>query len=314
MLFNKQLHIIIIIEKGVLEKQALLLIESINKFVAPFINVNTLVFSPRNKTHHPSDITIKNLKRLGANYIDLPLNNKYDFFPLCNGIYGASYAENNASEDDLLLLVDTDTVFSNTIETDVLNFRGLSIRPVDNKGIGSSGSNDVNNVFWNNAFSFFGIQPQRKQITTTIDQQKIRPYYNSGFVLCPQNFGFFNEWKFCFEQIMESDIRTNASFSRYQSDYGFLEQMTLSVVSEKIDIPTQLLPTYYNYPIPFRHKFIDTLNHIPLSKLRHIHYHRWFQHPSFLYHVTTDADRQTEFFLWVKQHLPFHPLIDDPFK
>ncbi len=55
-------------------------------------------------------------------------------------------------------------------------------------------------------------------------------------------------------------------------------------------------------------------SHPALGDLVHIHYHKWFQHPGFLEHVTCDEDKQTEQYQWLKAHLPLQPPIEDEFK
>ena len=122
------------------------------------------------------------------------------------------------------------------------------------------------------------------------------------------------QWKQDFIKLMDSTIRTSASSSRHQVDYGFIEQMVLSVTSEKISSSTKILPQTYNYPIPFRPLLKNRENHPRFDELVHVHYHKWFQHPEFLDYVTDDEEKKSEQYLWLKEHLPLLPKIDGPFK
>jgi len=310
---NYDLHIVAIVEKGYLEQQLRLLILSIEQFVQPFIRVKVIACSPR-QGRQPGEKYIHFLNRKNVDYIDQPLNQQHDFFPLCNGIYASDFVARNYKNINSLLLVDTDTLFFNPIDMLILNSSNVYMRAVDNKGIGSLGANDSNNQFWNNVYNFFNLTEEPDKIETTVSQEMIRPYFNSGFVLINKGINFMQQWKQDFIKLMDSTIRTSASSSRHQVDYGFIEQMVLSVTSEKISSSTKILPQTYNYPIPFRPLLKNRENHPRFDELVHVHYHKWFQHPEFLDYVTDDEEKKSEQYLWLKEHLPLLPKIDGPFK
>jgi len=308
---NYDLHIVAIVEKGYLESQFKLLALSIAEFL-PSLSIKLIACSPRlNK--QPSSQFQTFLSEKQIDFIDKPLNIEHDFFPLCNGIYACDYVARTYNDIKSLLLVDTDTVFLNPIKKDLLSTNLVHLRPVDNKGIGSSGSNDPNNLFWDNTFQYFNIQPNNPKVSTTVSNEIIRPYYNSGFILANDS-GFMMQWKQDFLQLMNSSIRTCPSSSRYKVDYGFIEQMVLSITSEKFPFKTKILPQTYNYPIPFRPLMKTRPNHPKFNELVHVHYHKWFQHPGFLDHVTDEEEKKSEQYLWLKEHLPLLPEIDGPFK
>lgn len=306
--------IVYIVEKGVLEQQAILLQRSIEKFISPLTPVKSFAYCVRGN-HKPSIATIQSLEEHGATYVFDNLNKRYDYFPLCNGIHAASQLEQEAVNISGCLLLDTDTVFINPIETDLFDQNEILIRPVDNKGIGSEGNKDSNDSFWQAAYGLFNIKPPKPKMLTTISRIKIRPYYNSGFIYAKQETGFFNQWKLDFEKLMESDVRTNKDTSRYKIDYGFIEQMSISITLNRIGAAVTVPKVVYNYPLPFKPKLqTQEVSKYSLSDLVHVHYHKWFQHPGFLDHITSDEEKQSEQYKWLKKHLPLQPEIDGPFK
>lgn len=307
------LHIVAIVEKGYLEQQCRLLVLSIEQFVKPHLNVKVIVCSPR-AGRAPEQPFIEFLHQYEVDFIDKPLNQDHDYFPLCNGIYACDYVARTYHNIHSMLLVDTDTLFFNAIDKNTLRTPGIHVRPVDNKGIGSTGIEDKNDTFWQQAYNLFDLKSTHPNVTTTVSQEVIRPYYNSGFILVNQQTEFFIQWKKDFIQLMDANIRTSPSSSRHQVDYGFIEQMVISITCEKQFEQTHLLPEIYNYPIPFRPRLKNRDQHFEFEQLVHVHYHRWFQHPGFLDYVTTDKEKQSAQYQWLKNQLPLMPEISGPFK
>jgi len=307
------LHLVAVVEKGYLEHQLKLLILSVKQFLEPFLSVKIIAVSPR-KNKQPNKKYISFLHQNNVDFIDIPLNKEHDFFPLCNGIYASDFVARTYNHINNLLLVDTDTLFLNPIEDKFLQSKSIYMRAVDNKGIGSTGSKDSNNIFWDEVFEFFKLKPLSNKILTTVSQELIRPYFNSGFIMINKNIDFMQQWKKDFVKLMNSKIRTDPSNSRHLVDYGFIEQMVISVTIEKMSAETNLLPQTYNYPIPFRPKIKNRPNHPKFNELVHVHYHKWFQHPGFLDYVTDDEEKKSEQYLWLKEHLPLLPEIGGDFK
>jgi hypothetical protein len=74
------------------------------------------------------------------------------------------------------------------------------------------------------------------------------------------------------------------------------------------------LPENVNYPIPFQPLLRQQGRHIPLEKLAHIHYHKWFQHPEFLENTFTAEEQMLPVYQWLNKFTPFSPRIDGPLK
>ena len=307
---SPKLAILFVAEQGTLEQQALLLIQSIQKFLPPH-SCETFIFCPR-KDYCPSAKVLKVLENQTTAVFTKNLNTKYVNFPLANTLYAARFFEQNFPEYRRVLLVDTDTVFLNPIPDSAMQ-PGIHVRAVDNKGVGSTGIDDPNDSFWQEAFNFFDLELPEPSLITSIRRERIRPYYNSGFTLCNHVDGFFSSWFEDFDRLMESNIRPDF-IGRDGTNFGFFEQFTLALTTRRFKELLKPLAENMNYPIPF-HPFLRRQNrHIPLQELTHIHYHKWFQHPRFTEHVFDESEKNTAQFKWLQDKLPLNPTIDGPFK
>ncbi len=308
----KDLAIVLIVERGVLEQQACLLVESIRTWVAGPEAVDVYACCVR-AGHEPTADTVQRLRSLGAEVLIEPLNRAFDYFPLCNGIHASAHIEAMQAHRGVLLL-DTDTVFINPLDADLLNGPLLAMRPVDNQGIGSCGADDPQDGFWRRAFDFFDLPLPAAELLTTVGGERIRPYYNSGFVLANQLGDFFRRWKADFTALMHARIRTDSEQSRHGADYGFIEQMTLSVTAARLAAPVRIAPPTHNYPLPFHPRLRQRDGHPRWHEAVLLHYHRWFQHPDFLAHVSDPVEADSAAFAWLQARLPLQPTIDGPFK
>lgn len=307
-----KLAVIIIIEPGLLELQAKLLIASINRFLSPEKSLDIYTFSPR-KNRKPSMQTMAYLKENVKHHHNEDLNIKYDHFPLANGLCASLFFEKTYQGYEHVLLTDTDTVFLNAMPKNLFSGPSVCVSPADNIGVGSTGQGDKNDAFWQQMFDFFDLKLPEVGMQTTVRKQLIRPYHNSGFVLVNQIPGFYSQWYKDFDDLMESAIRPDF-VGRDGTNYGFFEQLVLSVTTARMPELVRYFPKSINYPIPFRPYLLANQDHINWNDLIHIHYHKWFQHPGFLEHVTNHEEHMSDTFKWLKEYLPLQPAISGPFK
>ncbi|MFK8012625.1 MAG: glycosyltransferase [Marinicellaceae bacterium] len=307
-----KLAIVTVAEKNIYERQVRLLCESIFKFLGRSVEYDIFVFSPR-VNNKPNSQTKDFFKKHGITHIEKDLNIEFDYFPLANSLFAANYFEKKFPEYKSILLVDSDTVFLNPISPELINTKTVFAKIVDNIGVGSSGKYHKHDEFWKKIFDFFNLELPEPHYFTTVRIEPIRPYFNSGFVLANNIDGFFQQWLADFIELMNSNIKPDY-FGRDGTNFGFYEQLALSITLAKFDNNFTLLPETYNYPVPFRPLLKERTNHPKFNELNHIHYHKWFQHPEFLDHVTSDEEKKSEQYLWLKQHLPLKPEIDGPLK
>ncbi|MCX7545258.1 glycosyltransferase family protein [Marinicella gelatinilytica] len=311
---KKKVAILFVVERGYIEQQAMLLINSIFRFYqGKNFSVDIFTFSPR-ENFKPSHAVLDFLSQKVTHHFNDNLNTKFVEFPLINGHIGASFFETQFPEYEDVMLLDSDTVFLNDFEFMMESENsGLFLTPVDNKGVGTLGRSDKNHEFWEKLYNFLSIDKPKKTITTTVSQDQIWPYYNAGFVYAKRVKGFFSQWLNTFESIYNSNIRSVYS-GKNGSKSIYLEQVALALTAQKHKDQITLLPNSINYPIPFHPRLKQRAEALSFSDLTHIHYHRWFQHPGFLDHVTSDEEKKTEQYRWLVKQLPLQPTIDETFK
>jgi lipopolysaccharide biosynthesis glycosyltransferase len=309
---KSKLGIMFCVENGQLEVQTELLIKSIEYFLEES-EVTLFACSPR-KNHIPHDFRTK-IFGLNIIHIDKDLNKKMTEYPIANKVICSNYVENHFPNIQNLIFVDSDTVFLNPLSQNLLApSQKLYLRPVDNKGPGSGGSGGQNDDFWHNIFNLCGVNLPEPSIWTTVRPNLIRNYFNAGLIWVNGIPGFFQQWHDDFISIVNSDLRPFGYKSRDGDDFRCLDQVALAVTATRFQEYVQILPETYNYPIPFRPKMKDRVNHPKFNELVHIHYHKWFQHPGFLDHITTDEEKESEQYLWLQEQLPLQPVIGDQFK
>lgn len=308
---KSKLHFIFCVEKGVLEHQAKLLVNSIKQF---FSNKELEIhaYSPREDSL-PSLSTIKFFKENNVDWVCDNLNVEYKQYPIANKVLACNHFEKSHPEIDNILFVDTDTVFLNPVNLTQTEGKIL-LRPVDNKGPGSEGENDKNDEFWKNVFDLFSLERPKGKIETTVGQSLINSYFNAGFIWAHKLPGFFEQWHEDFKEILLSDLRPLSYQSRENNNFRCLDQVALAVTVARFRSHLEILPLTYNYPVPFRPRMQDRIGHPEFKDLVHVHYHKWFQHPFFLDHVTNEVEKHSQQYKWLKNHLPLSPNIEDVFK
>jgi lipopolysaccharide biosynthesis glycosyltransferase len=310
---NKKTALLFCVEKGNLEIQAQLLVNSISKFTGQS-KLKLFAISPRVDSI-PSFDTNHFFNKNKIFHIKENLNTEFLEYPIANKVLACEYVEKNFPEFDSILFVDTDTVFLNPIEEVLLSKKNkLYLRPVDNKGPGSIGIEDEKDGFWQEVFQMFNLPLPSANITTTVREKTIRPYFNAGFIWAHGLPGFYSQWKQDFIKIVDSGLRPFAYKSRDNTDFRCLDQVALAVTAQRFKENIEVLPQSYNYPIPFRPLMKDRKNHPSFNELIHVHYHKWFQHAGFLDHVTSAEDKLSEQYNWLKKQLPLMPEIFGDFK
>lgn len=292
--------LIFVAEPGILFNQSVLLAESVKKYTNNFFN-DVFAFSPR-KEHQLTEDEKAILTQLGVTVISEVLNKQYLDYPIANKILACLWAEKNLT-DDLLVMVDSDTVFLQPPNT--LNQEGFDVflRPVDRPGQASLGPGSEYENYWLKAYSLCNTQITNHMVQTGVNCVPIRPYYNAGFVAYKSKLKIAQSWI--------SNLNILRNNEHHPNNLRCLDQVALAITTSKFKI--NVLPNKYNYPIPLRSKMVDqNMQQLQLSDLVHIHYHRWFQKHGFfdLLKPSLLSDEKMD---WLKKRLPLSPELNDHF-
>jgi len=158
-----------------------------------------------------------------------------DGYPISAKIQGMVTAQEQGKSEYTILL-DSDTIVLNNIEFEDDYDAELIVAPVnvatDRYWTSSDSEGD-----WQKFYRQFGIEPPKRTVTTVIDKQRIKPYYNAGVVIARN--GFAEKWLDWTGEIYHLATRSQRN----------ADQVALGLLSEKVD--TCELDKKYNYPVHF---------------------------------------------------------------
>jgi hypothetical protein len=228
-------------EGGALEPESLLMVESFRKYTGKFKDAPLYSFQVRDK-NDVSAKTIAKLTAFGVNHQKVVLNTKYPDYPLANKPLLCAYAEQTI-DADILVFLDSDLVFfSEPTEFLLPPEYDIGIRPEHHQMIGSIGSDDPNEAYWLRLYNIAGVKNIDRFVTTTVDQKRIRAFWNSGVVAARRNRGIFTAWKHTIEQLLE--VGTNITKENWYYEQSALSA-TICATTDKV---FNFSPGY-NYPV-----------------------------------------------------------------
>lgn len=265
---QKNLAIIICTEEGELEKYSQLLVASLRKYGGKYKSLPIYSFAPR-KDRDISKETENFFKHYNVSHNAVELNTKYLNYPLANKPLVCAFAESTL-DYEFLLFLDSDVAFINEPSFFSQLTSDVALRPVDTKNVGSNGQNDKNNAYWSKLYEALNTEYPSERVRSTVDDQEILPYYNSGHIFVKRNIGLFSKWKDNFEHIMKIGL---------MPDHGmfFVEQSVFAATVVQMKLSVKHFPAAYNYPIHMQdRKMPDKTRLNKLTETSTIHYHKLF--------------------------------------
>jgi hypothetical protein len=287
---------VMIAESGALERQTLLLAESIRLLGGAWSDAAITVVSPR-PDRRPDANTLRRLDALRADYLPLEIRSPCP-------LYGTSFRMAAMAEverlggPDVLVMLDSDTLFLSPPAFPTAG-GGVALRPVDVKGMCTSGPDDPLDAYWRRLCDLCAVAYDRVPwLETTVSAERVMASHNGGLVAAERKHGLYTtSWEF-FRRTLEHGLSPRApgrpSF-RIGSGQATGEaaqlwgsaQAVLSLALVALDLEARLLPIGYNVPL---HMFDRLLVRHPEVAHQVVHVH---------YHWLCDADR-----------LGINPLID----
>lgn len=262
-----RLAFVICTEAGRLERQSLVLAQSIRTFAGKLRNAPIYSFQPR-AGYAISPFTAGEFARLGVIHRDDVLNERYSDYPLANKPLVAAFAERMLSEE-FLVFVDSDMVFFQEPARLLLDAGiDVAVRPVDIKNVGTDGKSDENQDYWARLAAEFQI-PSFCWVTTTVDRQQILGYWNSGLVSVRRATGIFTAWK--------ENIETAFALGMLPPKPYFLDQCVLAAAIHALGVAVVELPPSYNYPLHLHHRIPEPSRITSFRRITSAHYHGLFE-------------------------------------
>lgn len=269
---ENKLEIVICTERGSLERQSKLLVESFRQFGGDLKDTPIYSYQPR-KEFPISRSTKSFFEKNNVEFIDLELNKELAKFPFANKTIATAHREINSSADTIVFL-DSDTLFFNEpIEFKAPEGIDLLIRPVGFKNIGASGPNDINYKDWMELYAFLGVKVKR-YVTSIVDQQDLLEYYNSGHIVAKRSVNLYSTWNDNFHRVLKQGIEPK------QNPF-FFDQFVLGATISQMELKVTHFSPSYNYPVYFlkhRDSFQDHSFFIEnIEDITSLHYHKIFE-------------------------------------
>lgn len=273
------------IESGVLEKQACLLFESIRIYAGRFRDCSIYALSPR-RGHAISEHARRRLDELGVHYIDEILNTACLEYGPANRVAAGAYIE-ETRRHEILAVLDSDTLFLR--EPDALLLPpdvDASARPVDLKGMCTSGPTDPFDTYWHDLCRCGGVEygaiPWSESF---VDQQRIKADYNTGLIVVRAELGILRQCASIFFESIRQGLRPwpHTETRRFRSGANWIEPhestywgssqaaMALAIWNSTRRV-RELEPTY-NYPLHLHEQIDPAIRHEVFPRLVHVHYH-----------------------------------------
>ena len=298
------LAFLLCVERGPLESQSLLCVESLRAFGGALAETPVYAFAPR-AGERPSAATAGALGDLGVTMVDEPLNPDHPDLPHTNKVFAAAWAEANV-EAEAIVFADSDTVFLGEPAA-LAGEWDAAARPVGAVNMGSTGEGHKNEGDWQLLYDELGVEA-RPFVETVVSETRIRAYFNAGLVGFRRGSGLATAWRDATLRLLDSPVARRAPLRRQ------IDQLALGgVLAEPFD-RVRVLPDTYNYPLPKRVKLPERLQALDLDDLVHVHGHKWLHLPGFLTEVRPQLDSSSERYRWLDQRLPLEPTIEGPFR
>lgn len=262
----KNTEIIICTEAGKLEKNSQLLVKSIRLLDGAFSKIPIYSYAPR-PGNEISDETMKFFNDYDVEHRNVKINTKFLDYPLANKPLVCAYHEKNSNAEKLIFC-DSDTLFLNSPESDILGNVDVAIRTVDYENIGVADyQSGINGIYWKELHRISGVK-KPSYISTTIKKDKIFSYFNTGLIFVKRKSKIFSKWERNFCKIYTSEVKPSKPF--------FIEQSSFAATIDVSDVNFKLLPSSYNFPVAFYLRRWRGMFPFSLYDKIHIHYHKSF--------------------------------------
>ncbi|MCA1633426.1 MAG: hypothetical protein LC802_06825 [Acidobacteria bacterium] len=274
------------IEGGVLEAQALLLFESIRRYAGCFSDCALYALSPR-AGHAISVDAKRRLDELGAVYIDTILNTECPEYGSANRVAAAAHIEDTRPHE-ILVILDSDTLFlrepSELILTPEVD---VAVRPIDLKGMSTSGPADPSDLYWRDLCRCCGVDYDEVPWTkSSVDRRRIKANYNGGLVVVRGGLGILRRWAHFFFESIRRGIRPSSGRETFRAGAGWVQpaaanlwgsnQAALSLAVWSTTRRVHELSPTYNYPLHLHSRIRAAQVRANFPRLVHVHYHWLF--------------------------------------
>lgn len=233
------------------ETNALLLVESIRAFAGVLSQAPIWCYLPRygKKLSSPTE---ERLAELNAKVIPYDIDMEVVRFFFAADIRAAYLAESTAiGKADLIIWLGSNTIILKEPRAFLLeDGKNLGYRPVHHKNVGIDYDTPLD-PFWKTIYEYCQVPEERVfPMTTHIDAQTIRPYFNAGILVTRPEEKLFKEWHDIFFRVYQIP-EMQELYKQNERYVIFAHQAILSGITLHKFPKDEILelPKTYNYPI-----------------------------------------------------------------
>lgn len=260
-----QITFVCCVESGPLERQTVLMVESLRRWGGQFANAPVFAVTPR---FGPplANVTHQAFKKLHVEYLCIHQNSKYSWNKFLNKPYALVTVEKHTTSECIAWL-DSDLLILNAPDQLILNEGEDFLACASDKNIGTTGLEDPFEPYWQEVCNCVDIDIEHLPwIRTEMEGTLIRLYWNSGVFVYRYSTSFAEHYLQACIQLFNSRIASQ------ESDIHFNDQVALGLTMIKMGIPWRALPYSYNYAMGSKiHK--NWYNEDQLKAARILHYH-----------------------------------------
>ncbi|HEX9332365.1 MAG TPA: hypothetical protein VF896_10775 [Anaerolineales bacterium] len=278
------------VERGKLEAQAVLLVESLRRFGGVYANCPVYAISPR-RALQMSRACQNVLKSLGVYVIIEELLSTNEKYGSIARLVTCAWAEKYLTSE-IIVSLDDDLFFAREPDF-ALTKTDLFARPVDVKGMCTTGPNDYCDPYWRNIAQVCGVDyEQIPWIETTVDRVHVKASYNGGMIAVRRQLGLFQKAEHIHQILKSKDLspRTASDIEVFAST-GFVgseasrwwgsSQAVLSLAATQLEAIITIAPPNYNVPAHLIEYGEQNNSKITIQDAIIVHYH-WLLYKEYL--------------------------------
>src|SRR5262249_8995525 len=218
---------------------------------------------------------------------DTILNTECREYGSANRVAAAAHIE-ATRQHKILVILDSDTLFLREPSEFILaSDVDVAARPVDLKGICTSGPTDACNVYWDKLCPLCRVDYQQLPWSNAFaDNERIKASYNGGLVVVRGGLGIMSRWADFFFSSIRECLYPRSDAWGFRAGAGWVEpaaaklwgsnQAALSLAIWSATRRVRELPPTYNYPLHQHDKIDPAQVETVFPHLVHVHYHWLF--------------------------------------
>lgn len=199
---------------------------------------------------NPQEVSGRNLEGPAVRVIPLDVPANLLEYELGDKVYACARAEQLApAETGTLVWIDISCLIAGPPTLYTLGENAdVAVRPVHIRNVGLTASEPLDD-YWREVYRAVGISDLETRVESFVDEQLIRPYYNTHAIAVNPAIGLLRRWLELFERLI-GDQAFQAGACRDALHRIFLHQALLSaqIGADLAPERIRILPPEYNYP------------------------------------------------------------------